>query len=107
MWSILVAGAAQILHVSRILHDTGTRTHYRGPRDDGMPGHLGRDSTYDGPRLAGPAGACWGMVGGNWRCRCEGTRGGRGQDRLGGLGVGGAAGGGSRRAIRWTSMPDA
>jgi hypothetical protein len=47
MRSILVAGAAQILHVSRILHGNGTLTHYRGLRDDGMRGHRGRGSTYD------------------------------------------------------------
>jgi|HubBroStandDraft_2_1064218.scaffolds.fasta_scaffold838503_1 hypothetical protein len=29
MWSILTALAAWILHVSRILHGTGTPTHYR------------------------------------------------------------------------------
>jgi hypothetical protein len=47
MWSILVAGAALILHVSRILHGNGTLTHYRGLRDDGrMRGHRGRGSTY-------------------------------------------------------------
>ena len=47
MWSILVAIAARILHVSRILHGTGTLTHYRGLRDGGMLGHRGRGSTYD------------------------------------------------------------
>lgn len=47
MRSILVAIAARILHVSRILHGTGTLTHYRGLRDDGMRGHRGRSSTYD------------------------------------------------------------
>ena len=47
MRSILAAGAARILHVSRILHDNGTLTHYRGLRDDGMRGHRGRGSTYD------------------------------------------------------------
>jgi hypothetical protein len=55
MRSILVAGAAQILHVSRILHGNGTLTHYRGLRDDGMRGHRGRGSTYDpsAPRQRG------------------------------------------------------
>ena len=47
MRSILVAGAARILRVSRILRGTGTLTHYRGLRDDGMRGHRGRGSTYD------------------------------------------------------------
>ena len=47
MRSILAAGAAQILRVSRIHHGNGTLAHYRGLRDDGMPGHRGRDSTYD------------------------------------------------------------
>ena len=47
MRSILVAPAARILHVSRILHGTGTLTHYRGLRDDGMRGRRGRNSTYD------------------------------------------------------------
>jgi hypothetical protein len=46
MWSILVAIAARILHVSRIRHGNGTLAHYRGLRDDGMRGHRGRDSTY-------------------------------------------------------------
>ena len=47
MRSILAAGAARILRVSRILHDTGTLTHYRGLRDDGLRGHRGRRSTCD------------------------------------------------------------
>jgi hypothetical protein len=42
MRSILVALAARILHVSRILRGNGTLTHYRGLRDDGMRGHRGR-----------------------------------------------------------------
>ena len=42
MRSILVAGAARILHVSRILRGNGTLTHYRGLRDDGTRGHRGR-----------------------------------------------------------------
>ena len=46
MRSILVAGAARILLVSRILRGTGTLMHYRGLRDDGMRGHRGRASTY-------------------------------------------------------------
>jgi hypothetical protein len=41
MWSILVAGTARILRVSRILHGNGTLTQYRGLRDDGMRGHRG------------------------------------------------------------------
>jgi len=55
MWSILVAIAARILHVSRILHGNGTLTHYRGLRDDGMRGHRGGGSTYDpsAPRSPG------------------------------------------------------
>ena len=47
MRSILVASAARILHVSRILRDNGTLTHCRGLRDGGMRRHRGRDSTYD------------------------------------------------------------
>jgi hypothetical protein len=47
MRSILAAGAARILHVSRILHGNGTPTHYRGLRDDGMRGHRGHGATYD------------------------------------------------------------
>src|ERR1700684_1635621 len=47
MWSILVAIAARIHHVSQIHHGNGTLTHYRGLRDDGMHGHRGRGSTYD------------------------------------------------------------
>jgi hypothetical protein len=42
MRSILVAGAARILRVSRILRGNGTLTHYRGLRDDGTRGHRGR-----------------------------------------------------------------
>jgi hypothetical protein len=59
MWSILVAIAARIHHLSRIHHDNGTLTHYRGLRDDGMPGHRGRGSTYDpsAPRSSS-AGLC-------------------------------------------------
>jgi hypothetical protein len=41
MWSILVAIAARILHVSRIHRGNGTLTHQRGLRDDGMRGHRG------------------------------------------------------------------
>ena len=48
MRSILVAGAARILRVSRTLRGNGTLTHYRGLRDDGTRGHRGRGST-DGP----------------------------------------------------------
>jgi hypothetical protein len=40
MWRILVALAARILRVSRILRGNGTLTHYRGLRDDGRRGHL-------------------------------------------------------------------
>ena len=36
MRSILVAIAARILRVSRILRGNGTLTHYRGLRDDGL-----------------------------------------------------------------------
>src|ERR1700677_1430765 len=46
MRSILVAGAARILHLSRIHHGNGTQTHYRGLRDDRMRRHRGRRSTY-------------------------------------------------------------
>ena len=55
MRSILVAIAARILRVSRILRGNGTLTHYRGLRDDGARGHRGRDSTYDpsAPRSPG------------------------------------------------------
>ena len=56
MRSILAAGAAQILRVSRIHHDNGTLTYYRGLRDDGMPGHRGRDSTYDPSAPRSPRG---------------------------------------------------
>jgi hypothetical protein len=38
MRSILVAIAARILRVSRILRGNGTLTHYRGLRDDGLRG---------------------------------------------------------------------
>jgi hypothetical protein len=48
MRSILAAPAARILHVSRILHDTGTLTHYRGLRDGRGPRAAG-----SGPRAAG------------------------------------------------------
>ena len=47
MRSILVAPAAWILRVSRILHGNGTLTHYRGLRDDGMHGHRRCGGTYD------------------------------------------------------------
>jgi hypothetical protein len=55
MRSILVAPAAWILRVSRILHGNGTLTHYRGLPDDGMRGHRGRGSTDDpsAPRSLG------------------------------------------------------
>jgi hypothetical protein len=54
MRSILAAGAALILRVSRILRGTGTLTHYRGLRDDGMPGHRGRGSRdVTGTRVIG------------------------------------------------------
>jgi hypothetical protein len=56
MRSILVAGAARILRVSRILRGTGTLTHYRGLRDDGMRGHRGRGSTYDPSAPRSPRG---------------------------------------------------
>jgi hypothetical protein len=60
MRSILAAGAARILHVSRIHHGNGTLTHYRDLRDDGMRGHCGRGSTYDpsAPRAPLERGRC-------------------------------------------------
>jgi hypothetical protein len=50
MRSILAAPAARILHVSRILHDTGTLTHYRGLRDGRM---RGQRAAGRGQRAAG------------------------------------------------------
>src|ERR1700683_3903908 len=59
MRSILAAGAARILRVSRIHRGNGTLTHYRRLRDDGMRGLRGRGSTYApsasrAPDRAGP-----------------------------------------------------
>ena len=56
MRSILVALAARILRVSRILRGTGRLTHYRGLRDEGMRGHRGRGSTYDPSAPRSPRG---------------------------------------------------
>ena len=56
MRSILVAGAARILRVSRILRGNGTLMHYRGLRDDGMRGHRGRGRTDDPSAPRSPRG---------------------------------------------------
>ena len=56
MRSILAAGAARILRISRILRGNGTLTHYRGLRDDGMRGHRGRGNTYDPSAPRSPRG---------------------------------------------------
>ena len=54
MRSILAAGAARILRISRILRGNGTLTHYRGLRDDGKRGHRDGGCTYD-PSAPWPA----------------------------------------------------